>query len=54
MTIESKISAQTMLADGIVRVWPFTFQAWENQLAVIVANPRGVEENVTGLGSSTC
>ncbi|MCL1939921.1 MAG: hypothetical protein FWG04_04605 [Desulfovibrionaceae bacterium] len=47
MTIESTISAQTMLADGIVREWPFTFRAWEEQVAVIVTDPQGREADVT-------
>jgi hypothetical protein len=36
-----------MLADGIVREWPFTFRAWEGQVAVIVTNPQGRETDVT-------
>lgn len=51
MTIESTLSAQTMSGDGIVRTFPFTFKAWENQLRVIVTTPDSMETDVTELCS---
>jgi hypothetical protein len=51
MTIESTVSAETMLGDGQVREFPFTFVAWEEQVKVIVADPALAESDVTGLSN---
>lgn len=53
MTLESTVSAQTMLADGVVRQWPFTFRVWAGQVAVLAADPDGLEEDVTGQAQIT-
>ena len=53
MTIESNISAQTLLGDGEARVFPFTFKAFAEQVKVIVTAPDGGEEDVTELCSTT-
>ena len=53
MTIESNISAQTLLGDGEARVFPFTFKAFAEQVKVIVTAPDGGEEDVTELCNTT-
>ena len=47
MTIESRITKQTMHGNGVVREWPFTFRAWEWQVRVVIADPKGKETDVT-------
>lgn len=49
MTIESNISAQTLLGDGETRAFPFTFKAFAEQVKVIVTTPDNSEEDVTSL-----
>jgi hypothetical protein len=47
MTLESTITSQTMLGNGVTRSWPFPFKAWANQVKVLVTSPGGVQTDVT-------
>ena len=47
MTIASTTTKQLMNGDGVTRVWPFTFRAWEDEVRVIVADAAGIETDVT-------
>ena len=49
MTIESNISSQTLLADGEVKVFPFTFKVFNEQVKVIATSPDNSEEDITHL-----
>jgi nucleoid-associated protein YgaU len=53
MTIRTTITKEIMLADGVVRDFPFTFRAWEEQILVIATNPQGQETDVTSLARVT-
>ena len=53
MTIRTTITKEIMLADGVVRDFPFTFRAWEDQVLVIATNPQGHETDVTSLARVT-
>ncbi|MDR2160816.1 MAG: hypothetical protein LBO77_01565, partial [Desulfovibrio sp.] len=46
MTIESIITAQTMIGDGVNRHWPFTFKAWEGEIRAVVLSGH-LETDVT-------
>lgn len=49
MTLSSTRSSETLLADGLVREWPFFFKAWEGELRVLVTGPDGGRRDVTDL-----
>ena len=47
MTIQSTVSAQTFLGDGVQRDFPFSFRGWEGEMLVLTADPDEVETDVT-------
>ena len=47
MTIESTVSAQTFLGDGVQRSFPFSFQGWAGEMLVLTTDTDGVETDVT-------
>ena len=49
MTIASQTTAETMLGDGENREFPFTFQAWEGEIRVVLTDPQNLNLDVTGL-----